>query len=52
MEEETLRLGAGSFVAAPLGIAHTFGNPGSEPARLLNIHAPSLGFHDWLRTVN
>jgi mannose-6-phosphate isomerase-like protein (cupin superfamily) len=52
MGDKTLRVGAGSFVAAPLGIVHTFGNPGSEPARLLNIHAPSRGFHDWLRTVD
>ena len=52
MGDGTLRLGEGSFVAAPLGLVHTFGNPGSEPARVLNIHAPSLGFHDWLRTVN
>jgi mannose-6-phosphate isomerase-like protein (cupin superfamily) len=52
MGEETLRLGPGSFVAAPIGFVHTFGNPGNEPARVLNMHAPSRGFHDWLRTVN
>jgi quercetin dioxygenase-like cupin family protein len=50
--EETLRLGPGSFVAAPLGVVHTFGNPGSEPARLLNTHAPSVGFHDFIRRVS
>ena len=49
---ETLRLGAGSFVAAPLGAVHTFSNPGPDRARLLNIHAPSVGFHEWLRTVS
>jgi quercetin dioxygenase-like cupin family protein len=49
MEDEQLRLGAGSFVAAPLGVVHTFSNPGPERARLLNIHAPSRGFHEWLR---
>lgn len=49
MGEETLRLGPGSFVAAPIGVIHTFGNPGPDRAHLLNIHAPSTGFHDWLR---
>ena len=49
MGEETLRLGAGSFVAAPLGVVHTFSNPGPRRARLLNVHAPSTGFHDRLR---
>ena len=48
---ETLRLGSGSFVAAPLGAVHAFSNPGPDRARLLNIHAPSVGFHEWLRTV-
>jgi quercetin dioxygenase-like cupin family protein len=49
--DETLLLGAGSFVAAPLGVEHTFsGGPG--PSRLLNIHAPSVGFHEWLRSVS
>jgi quercetin dioxygenase-like cupin family protein len=46
---ETVRLGPGSFIAAPLGFRHTFANPGPQPARLLNIHAPSRGFHDFLR---
>jgi quercetin dioxygenase-like cupin family protein len=52
VEDEVLRLGAGSFVAAPLDVVHTFGNPGQNRARLLNIHAPSRGFHDWLRSVS
>ena len=42
------RLGGGSFVAAPIGAVHAFGNPGPERARLLNVHAPSGGFHDGL----
>jgi mannose-6-phosphate isomerase-like protein (cupin superfamily) len=50
--DETVRLGPGSFIAAPLGFRHTFGNPGPEPARLLNIHAPSVGFHNFLRRVS
>jgi quercetin dioxygenase-like cupin family protein len=48
--DEKLRLGAGSFVAAPPGVVHTFsGGPGRS--RLLNVHAPSAGFHEWLREV-
>jgi mannose-6-phosphate isomerase-like protein (cupin superfamily) len=49
MDGDTVRLAAGSFVAAPLGVEHTFSNPGPGGARLLNIHAPSTGFHDRLR---
>jgi quercetin dioxygenase-like cupin family protein len=49
MDGETVRLGAGSFVAAPLGIEHAFSNPGPSPARVLNVHAPSVGFHERLR---
>jgi quercetin dioxygenase-like cupin family protein len=48
MEDERLLLGAGSFVAAPPGVEHMFA-VGSEPSLLLNVHAPSAGFHDWLR---
>jgi mannose-6-phosphate isomerase-like protein (cupin superfamily) len=47
-----VRLGPGSFVAAPLGVVHTFGNPGPKPARVLNTHAPSVGFHEFLRRVS
>ena len=49
MGEERLRLSAGSYVAAPLDVVHTFGNPGPGRARLLNVHAPSCGFHEYLR---
>jgi quercetin dioxygenase-like cupin family protein len=47
--DETLRLGAGSYLAAPIGVTHTFGNPGPGRARLLNVHAPSRDFHEFLR---
>jgi quercetin dioxygenase-like cupin family protein len=50
--DETVRLGPGSFVAAPLGFRHTFGNPGPDRVRLLNIHAPSRGFHEFLRSMS
>lgn len=51
LEDDNVRLGPGSFVAAPIGFPHTFSNPGPDRARLLNIHAPSRGFHDFLRNV-
>ena len=38
------RGGAGAFVAAPAGVAHTFANESSEDATFLNIHAPNMGF--------
>lgn len=48
VESEKLLVGAGSFVAAPPGVVHTFAcGPGRS--RLLNVHAPSFGFHEWLR---
>jgi len=33
---------SGTFVLVPAGEAHTFGNTGDEPARLLVFHAPAL----------
>jgi quercetin dioxygenase-like cupin family protein len=51
VEDDRLLLGPGSFVAAPPGVRHTFaGGPG--PSRVLNLHAPSAGFHEWLRQVS
>lgn len=47
--DDKLRLGPSSFVAAPIGVLHAFSNPGPVRARLLNIHAPSRGFHERLR---
>jgi quercetin dioxygenase-like cupin family protein len=48
--DEWLRLGPRSFVAAPIGVTHAFANRDGQHARLLNIHAPSTGFHECLRT--
>jgi quercetin dioxygenase-like cupin family protein len=49
VDGERSRLGAGSYVAAPIGLVHTFSNPGPDRARLLNVHAPSCDFHESLR---
>jgi quercetin dioxygenase-like cupin family protein len=48
LEDETMLLGAGSFVAAPRGVEHRF-TAGPGDARLLNVHGPSAGFHERLR---
>src|SRR5436305_8412254 len=37
--------GAGDFLLVPRGAAHTFGNRGAEPARLLVRHAPAMDAH-------
>lgn len=47
--DEWMRLPAGSFVAAPVGVRHAFATHDGQRARLLNIHAPSSGFHERLR---
>jgi uncharacterized cupin superfamily protein len=31
-----------TFLLVPRGVAHTFGNDGTEPARLLVLHTPAL----------
>jgi quercetin dioxygenase-like cupin family protein len=49
---ERMRMPAGSYLAAPLGVEHAFANHGDKPARLLNIHAPSTGFHDRFRKMS
>jgi thiamine-phosphate pyrophosphorylase len=40
--DETVRMPAGSCVAAPQRLVHGFRNPGEEPVRYLNLHAPGV----------
>jgi mannose-6-phosphate isomerase-like protein (cupin superfamily) len=49
VDGETVRAPAGTYVAAPLGVVHSFTNPGPGRAHFLNIHAPDLGFVDLQR---
>lgn len=42
---ESLRAGKGTFVMVPLGVPHTFSNPGNEPARFLNTFTPPQYIH-------
>jgi quercetin dioxygenase-like cupin family protein len=44
-----VRATAGSFVAAPPEVAHTFRNASDAQAVFLNFHAPNTGFSDMLR---
>lgn len=44
--ERTVHASAGSLVYVPVGVAHTFSNPGDEPARMLEIDSPG-GFEGY-----
>ena len=48
-DDEVFRAGPGSFVAAPVGVRHGFRNAGDGELRLLNVHAPNVGFAQRLR---
>jgi mannose-6-phosphate isomerase-like protein (cupin superfamily) len=47
--DDVFRAGPGSYVAAPVGVAHGFRNAGGGELRLLNVHAPNVGFAQRLR---
>lgn len=50
LDGEQQLLGPGSFVLVPPGVVHTFSNPGSAPARFLNVYQPA-GFEQYLRAA-
>jgi quercetin dioxygenase-like cupin family protein len=47
--DEVFRGGPGSYVAAPIGVVHGFRNAGEGELRMLNVHAPNVGFAQRLR---
>jgi quercetin dioxygenase-like cupin family protein len=47
--DTTRILEPGAFVLLPPLLVHTFRNPGPDPAHALNVHAPGLGFEEYLR---
>jgi mannose-6-phosphate isomerase-like protein (cupin superfamily) len=47
--DQVFRAGPGSFVAAPAGLTHGFRNVGGGELRMLNVHAPNVGFAERLR---
>ena len=48
IDGDVFRAGPGSFVAAPPGVLHGC-NAGGVELRMLNIHAPNVGFAERLR---
>jgi quercetin dioxygenase-like cupin family protein len=48
---DVFRAGPGSFVAALPGVTHGFRNVADSELRLLNIHAPNVGFAGRLRSA-
>lgn len=48
-EVERVRAAAGTYVAVPPGVVHTFANESASRAVFLNVHSPSTGFADFLR---
>jgi mannose-6-phosphate isomerase-like protein (cupin superfamily) len=48
VDGETIRAAAGTTVAIPPGVVHAFTSV--RPSRFLNIHAPSFGFAEYLRS--
>lgn len=49
MGDDVVRVGPGGYVAAPIGVVHGFRNAGDGELRLLNVHAPNVGFAGRLR---
>jgi quercetin dioxygenase-like cupin family protein len=47
--DEVLRMGPGGYFAAPPGVVHGFRNGGDGELRMLNVHAPNVGFARRLR---
>ncbi len=43
------RGGPGTYVSAPPGVVHGYRNPGPGRIRVLNVHAPHVGFVEQLR---
>jgi mannose-6-phosphate isomerase-like protein (cupin superfamily) len=50
-ERETVTIGAGGFVAAPPGLAHSFRTAGGGRSRWLTIHARDGGFAAFMRGI-
>jgi quercetin dioxygenase-like cupin family protein len=48
-EADRIRVTAGSFVAAPPNVAHSFINEADADAHFLNFHTPDQGFAAYLR---
>ena|SRR5438477_8673874 len=51
LDGEWHRSGPGTFVSAPRNVEHGFRPAGSSPIRVLNVHAPNVGFIERLRAT-
>ncbi len=51
VEDEWRELAAGSFVAAPPGVTHTFRNASGAPVRFLNLSTPG-GWERFMRDLS
>jgi quercetin dioxygenase-like cupin family protein len=49
VDGEWRRGGPGTYVSVPPGVEHGFRNPGPGRIRVLNLHAPNVGFNESLR---
>jgi mannose-6-phosphate isomerase-like protein (cupin superfamily) len=48
---EEARVPAGSLVCVPPGVVHGFRNGSAAEVRYLNLHAPGVGFADYMRAI-
>jgi quercetin dioxygenase-like cupin family protein len=51
LEDGEHRVDAEACVLVPPGVVHTFAVTGDGPARFLDLHLPSLGFGDFVRSL-
>lgn len=49
LDGTSVRAAAGTFVAAPPGVPHTFRNASGERVRFLNVHAPGMRYDEYFR---
>jgi quercetin dioxygenase-like cupin family protein len=49
VDGEWRRGGPGTYVSVPPGVEHGFRNPGPGRIRVLNVHAPNVGFNESIR---
>lgn len=51
LEDEAIALSAGTLAVVPPWVAHGFRNASDGQMRFLNLHAPGVGFADYLRAI-
>jgi len=51
VDDAVVEVNAGSLLLKPAGVMHAFGNPGPEPARVHELHAPG-GLEEFYATMN